>query len=109
VATLVDMDPAIGSGRAQEGYGTAFARFDDDPAIRAILVNAVTCGYRLDEIVTAMLQALAARPRAQAKPVILHLRGNAATRTPQLLADAGCENSASLAAAIGAVIRAAGA
>ncbi len=108
VATLVDIDPAIGSGRSHEGFAAAFNVFDDDPAIRAILINIVTCGYRLDDIVSALLGALATRHQAAAKPVILHLRGNSMSRTPELLSAAGYSNSSSIAEAVAAVISVAG-
>ncbi|QEX25249.1 succinate--CoA ligase [ADP-forming] subunit beta [Hypericibacter adhaerens] len=106
VARLVDIDPAIGAGRAAEGFAAALAAFDEDSAIHAVLLNIITCGYRLDEITAALLPALAAR-NGKAKPVILHLRGNAGARTPAMLAHAGCLNSASIAAAVADVIAAA--
>jgi succinyl-CoA synthetase beta subunit len=71
---------------------------------RAILVNIITCGYRLDDIVAALIEALRDRPRHRTKPVILHLRGNSMARTPDLLASNGYANSPSIAAAVAAVI-----
>jgi succinyl-CoA synthetase beta subunit len=106
VATLVDIDRAIGSGRAREGFHAALQAFDGDPSIRAILINVVTCGYRLDEIVAALLAALSARPRSGAKPIVLHLRGNSLSRTPLLLASSGYTNSPSIAHAVTAVVQA---
>jgi succinyl-CoA synthetase beta subunit len=105
-AVLVDMDPAIGSGRATEGFKTALARLDADPAIRATLVNIVTCGYRLDEIVESLIEALAAHAAGGSKPVVLHLRGNSMSRTPGLLSSIGCSNSPSIADAVAAVVKA---
>jgi succinyl-CoA synthetase beta subunit len=106
VATLVDIDRAIGSGRAREGFHAALQAFDGDPSIRAILINVVTCGYRLDDIVAALLEALTARPRSGAKPIVLHLRGNSMSRTPLLLASSGYSNSPSIAHAVTAVVQA---
>jgi len=107
VRSLVDIDDAIGAGRAEEGFAQTFAAFDADPGIRAIMVNIITCGYRLDDIVAALTTASTARP--QAKPTILHLRGNAMSQTPFLLSKASLANSASLGEAIRATARAAGA
>jgi succinyl-CoA synthetase beta subunit len=108
VATLVDVDPAIGSGRSREGFRAAFQAFDGDPVLRAILVNIITCGYRLDDIVAALVEALNARPQYGATPVILHLRGNSKSATPSLLASNGYSNSASIAEAVDAVVAAGG-
>ncbi len=108
-ASLVDIDGALAAGHGTRGFAEAFQVFDGDPAIRAILVNIITCGYRLDDIVEGLLQAHAARAPAGAKPVFLHLRGNAMARTPALLAAAGCVNSHSIAEAVAAVVAAAGA
>lgn len=104
VATLVDIDPAIGSGRSREGFAAALNLFDDDPTIRAIMINIVTCGYRLDDIVFALLAAVATRQQSTTKPVILHLRGNSMSRTPELLSAAGYSNSSSIAEAVAAVV-----
>jgi len=106
VATLVDIDRAIASGRGRQGFHVALQAFDGDPSIRSILINVVTCGYRLDEIVSALIEALSARPRDAAKPVVLHLRGNSSSRTPQLLSAAGHANSPSIAHAVAAVVEA---
>jgi succinyl-CoA synthetase beta subunit len=106
VAVLVDMDPAIGSGRATEGFKIALQTFDRDPAIRSILVNIVTCGYRLDEIVGSLIEALAARAAGGSKPVVLHLRGNSMSRTPGLLSSRGYSNSPSIADAVATVVKA---
>ena len=106
-ASLVDIDGALASGHAAQGFTEAFRAFDGDPAIRAILVNIITCGYRLDDIVEGLLQAHAARTPAGIKPMILHLRGNAMALTPSMLAAAGCANSGSIAAAVAAVVSAA--
>jgi succinyl-CoA synthetase beta subunit len=108
VGSVVDIDPAIGSGHAAAGFTAAFEAFDGNPMLRAIMVNVITCGYRLDDIVAGLVKALETRAEA-AKPVILHLRGNAMERTPDLLEAAGCRNGASIAAAIAEVIAAAGA
>src|SRR5688572_2517130 len=107
VAALVDIDDAIGAGQATQGFAAALEAFDRHPSIKSILVNVITCGYRLDDIVTGLVAALAERETSRAKPTILHLRGNAMARTPELLATAGQINSASLAAAIQDVIAAA--
>lgn len=109
VATLVDIDEAIGSGHARQGFATALDAFDRNPSIRSVLINIITCGYRLDDIVAALLPALERRAAPRAKPVILHLRGNGMAKTPAMLAAAGRTNSAAIAAAIAAVIAAAGA
>jgi succinyl-CoA synthetase beta subunit len=108
VASLVDIDGALASGHAAQGFAEAFQAYDGDPAIRAILVNVITCGYRLDDIVEGLLQAHAARPPTTVKPMILHLRGNAMARTPAMLAAADCSNSASITDAVTAVVSAAG-
>lgn len=106
VAALVDMDDAIGAGHAEQGFAMAFDTFDRHPHIRSILVNVITCGYRLDDIATGLMAALARRDASRAKPIILHLRGNAMMKTPGLLTAAGQNNSASLAIAIADVIAA---
>jgi len=49
VAALVDIDDAVGAGQAEQGFATAFDAFDRHPQIRSILVNVITCGYRLDD------------------------------------------------------------
>jgi succinyl-CoA synthetase beta subunit len=104
VASLVDIDSAIASGHAAQGFADAFAAFDRNPAIRAIFVNIITCGYRLDDIVESLLRAHRARPTGTLKPMILHLRGNAMARTPAMLAAAGCTNSASIEQAVAAAV-----
>jgi succinyl-CoA synthetase beta subunit len=105
VASLVDVDEAITAGRAEEGFLTALDIFDRNPALRSILINIITCGYRLDDIVRSLMRAFARR--VGGKPVILHLRGNSMAETPQLLAAAGWRNSPSIAAAVRAVVDAA--
>ncbi len=107
VASLVDIDSAIASGHATQGFADAFAAFDRNPAIRAIFVNIITCGYRLDDIVEDLLLAHKARPTDTVKPMILHLRGNAMARVPAMLAAAGCTNSASIEQAVAAAVAAA--
>lgn len=107
VASLVDIDSAIASGHAARGFADAFAAFDRNPAIRAIFVNIITCGYRLDDIVENLLRAHKARAPATLKPMILHLRGNAMARAPAMLAAAGCTNSASIGQAVAAAVAAA--
>lgn len=107
VAALVDIDDAVGAGQAAQGFAAVLEAFDRHPSIKSILVNVITCGYRLDDIATGLVAALAKREASRAKPTILHLRGNAMARTPELLAAAGQINSASLAAAIADVIAAA--
>jgi succinyl-CoA synthetase beta subunit len=99
VGALVDVDSAIGADRTEQGFTQAFDDYDQDSAIRAILVNIITCGYRLDDIVPPLLSALARRGPS-AKPTSLHLRGNGMARTPALLGKAGWANSSSLKAAI---------
>jgi succinyl-CoA synthetase beta subunit len=107
VASLVDIDSAIASGHAAQGFADAFAAFDRNPEIRAIFVNIITCGYRLDDIVENLLRAHKARPAARLKPMILHLRGNAMAHTPAMLAAAGCSNSGSIEQAVAAAVAAA--
>jgi succinyl-CoA synthetase beta subunit len=99
VGALVDMDEAFAAGRTEQGFVQTFGALDQDGTIRAILVNIITCGYRLDDIVPPLLRALDRRA-PPAKPTCLHLRGNAMTETPALLASAGWANSASLKQAI---------
>src|SRR5690348_12448629 len=50
VGTLIDIDEAIGAGHARQGFTTALEAFDRNPSIRSVLVNIITCGYRLDDI-----------------------------------------------------------
>jgi succinyl-CoA synthetase beta subunit len=107
VAVLVDIDDAIGSGQAQQGLAAALEAFDRNPSIRSVLINIITCGYRLDEIVASLLLALGPNTGQPAKPVILHLRGNGVARAQQLLSAAGWTNSPSIAAAIEAAVAAA--
>lgn len=107
VAMLVDIDEAIGLGQAERGFKAALGAFDRNPSIKAVLVNVITCGYRLDEIVAALLPALDRDTARRAKPVILHLRGNGEAKAQQLLDTAGWTNSPSIASAIEAVVAAA--
>jgi succinyl-CoA synthetase beta subunit len=107
VAALVDIDDAVGAGQAEQGFAAALEMFDRHPQIRSILVNVITCGYRLDDIAAGLVAALLQRDAPSAKPTILHLRGNAMTGTPELLRAAGQVNSASLATAVAAVLTAA--
>lgn len=107
VAALLDIDDAIGAGQAEQGFAMALETFDRHPQIRSILVNVITCGYRLDDIAAGLAAALAKRDASRVKPTILHLRGNAMAKTLGLLTAAGQTNSASLAAAIADVIAAA--
>jgi succinyl-CoA synthetase beta subunit len=105
-ASLVDIDPAIMAGQAAEGFRLALDAYDRDPAVQAILINVITAGYRLDDIVAALLPALATR--ASAKPAILHLYGNAMDNTPAMLAASGRRNAASLREAVAQVVAAVG-
>jgi succinyl-CoA synthetase beta subunit len=107
VAVLVDIDEAIASGQAAQGFAEALEVFDSNPSIRSVLINIITCGYRLDEILASLLLALGPDANRRAKPAILHLRGNGAARAQQLLSAAGWSNSPSIAAAIEAVVAAA--
>jgi succinyl-CoA synthetase beta subunit len=104
VAALVDIDDAVGAGHAEQGFAMALDAFDRHPQIRSILVNVITCGYRLDDIATGLVAALAKRDASRVKPAILHLRGNAMAETPELLRAAGQVNCASLATAVAAVL-----
>ena len=108
VANLVDIDDAIGAGCAEQGFSMALDEFDTDPSIRAILVNIITCGYRLDDIAASLLRALAARSSLQTKPITLHLRGNAMELAPGMLVAAGWRNSPSIRDAISEVVIRAG-
>lgn len=105
-ATVVDIDEAIAAGRAEHGFTTALQVFDQNPAVKSILINIITCGYRLDDIVAALVQALEKRPGGAAKPTILHLRGNCMTETPRMLAAAGQINCSSISSAIANVVAA---
>jgi len=87
-AILVDIDEAIGAGCAA-------------------LVNIITCSYRLDDIVAALVPAMRDRAPSDGKPVVLHLRGNRMAMAEPLLAAAGLPNSPSITAAIKAVVAAA--
>jgi succinyl-CoA synthetase beta subunit len=107
VATLVDIDEAIGAGHAQQGFAAALEVFDRNPSIRSVLINIITCGYRLDEITASLLRALGESAARRSKPVVLHLRGNRMASAQPLLAAAGRVNSPSIAAAIEAVVAAA--
>lgn len=107
VVALVDIDDAIGAGQAEQGFAMALETFDRHPQIRSILINVITCGYRLDDIAAGLVAALAKRTASRVKPTILHLRGNALAKTPGLLTAIGQTNSASLATAIADVIAAA--
>lgn len=107
VAVLVDIDEAIGSGQTLQGFAAALEAFDANPSIRSVLINIITCGYRLDEIVASLLLALGPDTGQRAKPVILHLRGNGAAGAQRLLSAAGWTNSPSIAAAIEAAVAAA--
>jgi succinyl-CoA synthetase beta subunit len=107
VAVLVDIDEAIGAGQALQGFAAALEAFNRNPSIRSVLINIITCGYRLDEIVASLLLALGPDAGQRAKPVILHLRGNGMASAQQLLTTAGWPNSPSIAAAIEAVVAAA--
>jgi len=106
-AILVDIDEAIGAGCAAQGFAAAFETFDRDPTIRAVLVNIITCSYRLDDIVAALVPAMRDRAPSDGKPVVLHLRGNRMAMAEPLLAAAGLPNSPSITAAIKAVVAAA--
>lgn len=107
VAVLVDVDEAIGSGQAQQGFAAALEAFDRNPSIRSVFINIITCGYRLDEIVASLLLALGPNSGQRTKPITLHLRGNGMARAQQLFTTAGWSNSPSIAAAIEAVVAAA--
>jgi succinyl-CoA synthetase beta subunit len=107
VAALVDIDEAIGSSHAEDGFAAALDACERNPAIKSILVNVITCGYRLDDIVADLVRALDGGRTARTKPVILHLRGNSMARTPAILAATRWENCPSLAAAVAATIAAA--
>jgi succinyl-CoA synthetase beta subunit len=107
VGAVIDIDPALAEGKAEAGFIGAFGDLDRDPSIRAILVNVITCGYRLDDIVYALARALRGR-NPDAKPVVLHLRGNGMEATPKFLNAAGRRNSASLRHAVAEIVRAAG-
>lgn len=104
VAALVDIDEAIGAGQAEQGFATAIEAFDRHPLIRSILINVISCGYRLDEIVAALLIVLRSRKGRHVKPLFLHLRGNGMAKAQQMLTAAGRTNSVSIAAAIEALV-----
>ena len=106
VGTLIDIDEAIGGGHAQQGFSAALEAFDRNPSIRSVLINIITCGYRLDEITAALLRAVGESER-RTKPIVLHLRGNRMAKAQPLLEGAGWANSPSIAAAIEAVVAAA--
>ena len=106
VGTLVDVDAMVTGGRAAEGFTAALQHMDQNPFIKAALVPIISCGNKMDDVVQALITALQARPR-DAKPVILHLRGNRMSRAQPLLDQAGLNNTASLAEAIDDLVEAA--
>ena len=108
VKAVVDVDEAISSGYAEDGFREALAQFEADNDIKAVLINIIACGYRLDDVVQAMLPSLKERIDLSDKPILLHLRGNAMSDTPKLLEENGYVNSATLHDAVMAVIREAG-
>lgn len=103
VGVLVDIDAMVTGGHAEAGFAAAFAHMDHDPAVRSVLLCIISCGNKMDDVVRAMIGAIAARP-PDAKPLILHLRGNRMRYAQPLLDAAGLSNSASLASAISDVV-----
>ncbi|MEZ5925886.1 MAG: ATP-grasp domain-containing protein [Hyphomicrobiaceae bacterium] len=106
VGTLVDIDAMVTGGRGEAGFAAAFARMDDDPAIRAVLVCIISCGNRMDDVVQQLVAACRRR-RAVAKPITLYLRGNRMSEARPLLDEAGLRNSRSLSDAVNALVMAA--
>lgn len=106
VGVLVDIDAMVTGGHAEAGFAAAFAHMDRDPAVRAVLLCIISCGNKMDDVVRAMIAAIATRPR-DAKPLVLHLRGNRMRQAQPLLDAAALANSTSLASAINEVVAAA--
>jgi succinyl-CoA synthetase beta subunit len=99
LSAFVDLDYAIMGGHGEAGIKLMLDTFNDDPAIKAIIVNFTTCGLRLDLIVNSLLAALKGRS-AQAKPIFFHLQGNRAPIAHEMLKGAGWKVSENLGDAV---------
>jgi succinyl-CoA synthetase beta subunit len=103
VKAVVDIDDAIARGRAQEAVREALSVCEADDDITVVLINIITCGYVLDDIVQSILSPLRQHHEQSRKPIMLHFRGNGMSRTPFLLKQAGLANFGSLQQAVTAV------
>ncbi len=104
VKAVVDIDDAIASGQAEAAVRDALSFCETDDDIRVVLINIITCGYLLDDIVQSILPPLSDHNERSCKPILLHFRGNGMSGTPLLLQRAGLANSASLQKAVTAAV-----
>jgi succinyl-CoA synthetase beta subunit len=104
VKAVVDIDDAISRRQAEEAVRKALSVCETDDDIRVVLINVITCGYVLDDIVQSILSPLREHHEQSHKPILLHLRGNGMSRTPLMLKQAGLANFLSLEKAVTAAV-----
>jgi succinyl-CoA synthetase beta subunit len=104
VKAVVDIDDAISRRQAEQAVRKALSVCETDDDIRVVLINIITCGYVLDDIVQSILSPLREHHEQSRKPILLHLRGNGMSRTPLMLKQAGLANFLSLEKAVTAAV-----
>ena len=98
-ACFLDCSPGPHSAR---NYRPALALLDGDPEVRAILVSIFGGGTQMQRIARAMQQVMA--DRSSPKPVVYYLNGTHVDQVPDIFAEFGATNHASLEDAVTEVI-----
>lgn len=107
LASFVDIDYAIMSGKTEPAIRLVLEVLEKDPNVRSIIVNFTSCGLRLDSIAETLRDVLVART-GRAKPVALHLQGNRSEAAHAILREAGLEVIETLGDAVRHAVRNAG-
>lgn len=104
VAALTDIDDAIAADRVAEFVRKCLLEMRDDHGVSVVLINAISCGYPLDEVARGINQALDGLNPGPSLPVVINLQGRRGAEANRVLAEAGRRNSSNLAEAIETVL-----
>jgi succinyl-CoA synthetase beta subunit len=101
VACFIDLDYTIIAGKTEEGLRFVLDMYDQDPAIKAIIVNFTTCGHRLDIITACLMRVIGRHDHVgRRKPIFFHLQGNRGDEADRMLREAGHRPCTSLGEAV---------
>ncbi|KQV39377.1 MULTISPECIES: ATP-grasp domain-containing protein [unclassified Rhizobium] len=103
VAAVADIDDAIAQNRIAEFIRQCVTSMREQHGISILLINAISCGYVLDEVAEELLDALATLPGAAQLPVVFNFHGRGSVGASDILARRGQLNSLNLEAAINRV------
>jgi succinyl-CoA synthetase beta subunit len=104
LSAFVDLDYAIMGGHTEIGIQMMLDAFCEDPGVKVIIVNFTTCGLKLDEIASSLVEAVQRRS-GNIKPIFYHLVGNRSAAAHEILRNAGYTIAESLGDAVRSAAR----